>query len=89
MRKLLAIILTMSAFPAVAATAFTGSNLLSVLVTIVIVGLILWLCWWFVSYIGLPQPFDKVARVLIALVALIFLINILLGFVGQPLFKFG
>lgn len=66
-----------------------GGALLSMLVTLVIVGLICYLLWWFVGYIGLPAPFDKVARVIIALVAVIFLINLLMGIGGTPLFRWG
>ena len=65
----------------------SGSVLLNAFITLVVVGLICWLIWWFISYIGLPEPFNKVARVLVALVALIFLINFLLGFTGHPLIK--
>jgi hypothetical protein len=65
----------------------SGSVLLSAFVTLVVVGIICWLCWWFISYIGLPAPFNKVARVLIALVAVIFLINFLLGLTGTPLIR--
>jgi len=65
----------------------SGSVLLNALITLVVVGLICWLVWWFISYVGLPEPFAKVARVLVALVALIFLINFLLGFTGHPLIK--
>lgn len=65
----------------------SGSAMLSLLVTIVIVGLIFWLVWWFLGYVGLPEPFNKVARVLIGLCALVFLINILLSMTGHPLFR--
>ena len=65
----------------------SGSVLLNALITLVVVGLICWLVWWFISYVGLPEPFNKVARVLVALVALIFLINFLLGLTGHPLIK--
>lgn len=64
-----------------------GSALLSLLVTVVIVGLIFWLVWWFVDYVGLPQPFDKVVRVILGLVVLIYLINILMRISGTPLFR--
>lgn len=60
---------------------------LSLLVTLVIVGIIAWLLWWFIGYVGLPEPFNKVARVLIGLVVLIFLINMLLSFTGTHLFR--
>ena len=65
----------------------SGSVLLNAFITLVVVGLICWLIWWFISYIGLPEPFNKVARVLVALVALVFLVNFLLGFTGHPLIK--
>ncbi len=64
-----------------------ASGLLSLLVTLIIVGLIAWLCWWFIDYVGLPEPFNKVCRVIIALVVLIYLINILLGLSGTHLFR--
>jgi len=65
----------------------SGSAMLSLLITLVIGGLIFWLIWWFIGYVAIPEPFNKVARVLIGLFALIFLINILLGFTGHPLFR--
>ncbi len=65
----------------------TGSALLSLLVTLVIGGLIFWLIWWFIGFIGLPEPFAKVAQVLIGLAALIFLISLLLGATGHPLIQ--
>lgn len=63
--------------------AVTGSSLVSLLITVIVVGVICWLLWWLVSYIGLPAPFDKVCRVLIALVAVVFLINAILQVTGQ------
>jgi hypothetical protein len=54
-------------------------TLLTVLLQLVVVGLICYLLWWLIGYIGLPEPFDKVARVIIALVAVIFIIGLLTG----------
>jgi ABC-type multidrug transport system permease subunit len=65
----------------------SSSVLLSMLVTLVIGGLIFYLLWWFLGYIGLPAPFDKVARVIIGLCALVFLIDLLLGLSGHPIFR--
>jgi hypothetical protein len=64
-----------------------GSALLSWLVYLVVAGLVFWLLWWFIGYIGLPEPFNKVARVIIALFAVVFLINLLLGIGGHPLIR--
>jgi heme A synthase len=63
------------------------SGLLSLLVTLVVAALIFWLIWWFIDYVGVPEPFNKVIRVVIGLVALIFLINLLLGGIGHPIFR--
>jgi len=65
----------------------SGSALMSLLITLVIVGLICWLIWWFIGYVGLPEPFNKVARVIVALFALIYLINLLLSLGGHPLIR--
>lgn len=64
-----------------------ASSLLSLLLTLVIVGCIFWLLWWLVAYIGLPAPFDKIARVILAVVAVFILIDLLLGLAGTPLIR--
>ena len=65
------------------------SLLLTVLIELVIGGLILWLCWWFIGYIGLPEPVKKVAMVLIGLVALVWLVNVLMTLAGHPFVNFA
>lgn len=62
--------------------ALTLHPLLQLVVQLVVAGLILWLLFWFIGYVGLPEPFNKIARVLIALIAVIYLINLLLGISG-------
>lgn len=59
-----------------------ASLLLHLLVELVVIGLVCWLLWWLIGYIGLPEPFNKVARVLVACVAVFFLINLVLGLGG-------
>ncbi len=54
-------------------------GLISLLVTLVIVGLIFYLLFWAIGAIGLPEPFNKVATALIVLVAVIYLIGMLTG----------
>lgn len=67
----------------------SGAVLLSLLVSLVIAGLIFWLIWWFIGYVGIPEPFNKVIRVVIGLVAIVYLINILLSLGGHtPLVRF-
>lgn len=65
-----------------------GSALISILITLVIAGVMFWIAIWFINWIGLPEPFNKVARVIIGLAALIFLASILVGGTGHPLLRF-
>ena len=64
------------------------SEAVHVVITLIIVGLIFGLCWWLVGYCGLPAPFDKAARVILAVLAVLVVIGLLLSLVGgQPLFR--
>lgn len=65
----------------------SGSGLLSILIYVIVIGLVFYLLWWLVGYVGLPEPFNKVARVVLALVAVLILINLLLGFAGHPVVR--
>lgn len=67
--------------------AVSGQQLLEGLVWLIVIGLIFWLLKWLISYVGLPAPFAKVANVLLALVAVLFIINLLLGFAGHPVIR--
>ncbi len=65
----------------------SGAALLSALVYLVICGLILYVLWWALGKIGLPEPFNKIATVLLVLVTVVILINFLLGLGGTPLIR--
>jgi uncharacterized membrane protein YwzB len=62
-------------------------SLFSLLITIVIVGLIFAVLWWGLREISLPEPFAKVAHVILVLAVVIFLVGILTGQV--PMIKLG
>lgn len=64
----------------------SGPLMLNLLVQLVVAGLIFWLLYWFLGQVALPQPFQKVAIVILALAMVVFLINILLSLSGTPLF---
>lgn len=64
-----------------------ASNLISLLIWIVVVGLIFGLLWWLLDYCKVPEPFNKVIRVVLAIASVLFLINLLLGFAGYPILK--
>ena len=61
------------------------NELVSIVSYLIIVGGICYLLWWLVGYLGLPEPFNKIARAVIAVVAVVLCINLLLSLGGgQP-----
>jgi len=64
------------------------SAMVTVIVYLIVAGLVFWLLWWLVGYVGLPEPFRKVANVVLAVAAVIVIIGILLSLVsGQQVFR--
>ncbi len=64
------------------------SAAVTLIVYLIVAGLIFGLLWFLIGYCGLPEPFDKVCRVVLMVIAVLVLIGILLTFVnGQPLFR--
>lgn len=64
--------------------AVSGSTLVSAVIWIIVAGLIFWLLSWLIDYAGIGEPFNKVAKVVLALVAVVILINALLTVAGKP-----
>ena len=62
-------------------------NLIALLVTIVILGLAFYVLWWLLGMIELPEPFHKVATVLLALVAVVVILGLLFGHISVPVIK--
>jgi hypothetical protein len=62
-----------------------GTGLVSVLVYLVVWGLILYVLWWGIGKLGLPEPFGKIATVVLVVVTVLVLLNLLVGFAGTPL----
>lgn len=60
------------------------SAIVPVIVQLVIAGLIFWLLWWLVVFTNPPEPFQKVAKVLLAIVAVLVVIGLLLTISGGP-----
>ena len=64
------------------------SAAVTIVLYLIVAGLIFGLLWWLIGYCGLPQPFDKVARVVLAIIAVLVIIGILLSLVGgQQIFR--
>lgn len=68
--------------------AISGDGLIHLLVVIVVVGLILWLLDFVIRAIPLQPPFAKVARVILLVFGVLFLVNALLALIGHPIFSF-
>jgi len=49
--------------------------------------LVFYVLWWLVGVIGLPEPFNKVAIVLIALCAVVVLLSLLFGHWSIPVLR--
>jgi hypothetical protein len=58
-----------------------------VIVYLICVGAIFGLLWWLIGYCGIPEPFNKFARVFLAVCAVLILIGILLGIAGHPIIR--
>lgn len=57
-------------------------DLISLLVTILIIGLVCWLILYVIDLLPLPAPFHQVARIIIIVIAVILLIRVLLTVSG-------
>jgi hypothetical protein len=65
----------------------SGEVVVHTLLYLICIGIVFWLLWWLLSYIALPEPFAKVARVILAVAAVVVLINIVLSLAGHPLVR--
>jgi hypothetical protein len=66
--------------------SLTGA--IHVVVLLIVAGLIKDLLWWLVDYCGIPEPFHKVAKVVLAVLAVFVIIGILLSLVSDtPIFR--
>ena len=88
MKKLLPLLLLFVSPLAFGAINLSLSALVEVIIYLLIVGGVLWLLLWLVGYIGLPEPFAKVAKIIIMVVGVLICINVLLSFAGSPIFNF-
>jgi hypothetical protein len=56
-------------------------SLLQLVIYVIVIGAVCWLLWWLIGFVGIPEPFAKIARGIVAVVAVVFLINLLLHLV--------
>jgi hypothetical protein len=53
-----------------------------VVIYLIVGGFIFGLLWWLVGYVGLPEPFNKFVRGVLAILAVLVIIGILLTMIG-------
>lgn len=63
---------------------FTLNVLVTLVVQILVAALVFGLLWWLIDYTKPPEPFGKVARVAVAVLAVLVVIGLLLALVGRP-----
>jgi len=63
------------------------SGLVWTVVMLIVVGLIFWLLSWLIDYTAPPEPFRKVARVVLAVGAVLVIICVLLSLLGYQVFR--
>lgn len=67
--------------------AIDGGNVIEAIVWLVVAGLIYWILDWGLNKIGLPEPFKKVATVLLILLVVVVVINALFLLLGKPFIR--
>lgn len=65
----------------------SGEQLLHTLFVLLIWGVILFVLWWGLQKIALPEPWLKVGTVILVIITVLVLVNILLGLIGHPIVK--
>lgn len=86
MKLILFSLLSLFTLPVMGATGMNLDSLLSLLIYLVIIGLVFYAVWWFLGYVGIPEPFNKIIRAIVGLIALLIVVNLLLSLVGKPIF---
>lgn len=58
------------------------------IVYLLVAGLIFYLLNWLIGYVGVPDPFAKVLRIVLAILAVLVVIGLLLSLIGHgPVFR--
>jgi divalent metal cation (Fe/Co/Zn/Cd) transporter len=62
-------------------------DLIGLLVTVIILGIIFYVLWWGLGKMALPEPFNKVAVAILVLIIVLVLLGLLTGHVNIPMFR--
>lgn len=61
---------------------FSLTVLIKTIVVLIVVGLIFWLLWWLIQKTNPPEPFKKIAEVILMVFAVLVAISVLLNLIG-------
>jgi hypothetical protein len=62
----------------------SGEAVVSALLTLAVFAIIFAVLWWFLQKFAPPEPFNMVLQFILALLAVVVVINALLSIVGKP-----
>lgn len=57
-------------------------------ILLIVAGLVFYLLHWLIGYVGLPEPFNKIARVVLAVAAVVVCCVVLLQLAGIQGFRY-
>jgi hypothetical protein len=69
----------MTLMPMLAAVSIGG--LINLLIYVVIIGLLMWLALWIIGQLPLPEPFGRIATIIVYVIAVLVVILLLLQLV--------
>lgn len=69
--------------------SISGNDLVNLVVWLIVAGLIFFLVSWLIDYAKVPEPFNRVIKVIVAVVAVLMLVNALLTLTGHPMVRIG
>lgn len=63
------------------------AGLIATIIYLIVAGLIFYLLYWLLGVVALPEPFQKIATVILAIAAVLVIIGVLLNLVGHPIIR--
>jgi hypothetical protein len=57
--------------------------MIETLIYIIVLCVVVGVAWWIFDYLPVPEPLNKIGKVVVMIVALIILVYLLLGLVGR------
>lgn len=62
-------------------------SLISLLVTVLVLVLIGGVVWWILTLVPLPEPFGKIAQIVVALIFVLVLLGVVFGQISIPVLR--